>query len=270
MVSDAYDEVEAALAALEAAAEADFRPYLDAASTEYSVAHDALNEGVWLKKKARLTKAGKAAQAVYQGLPALHTPSDRRNKTDKMQNFFSSEAVDDAARPSPRLCRNAAGAWRPRVSRAFPPASHPRSHRRHSQTERYIDAVLAAEQRVKDTLIDLSDNLRSGGYVPCLALAAQFALVSRTWVSHAREMQRRCWTLPTLLPAEPAAVAKERSAAQHQALAQPGRGGERAERSPFAVSGLWPYWIERADAVPTSFDCDGIFLLTGEANADSP
>ena len=105
--------------------------------------------------------------------------------------------------------------------------------------DEYRRAVVATQHAVFDALRALSRRLVQEQLLVGLVGVSAFSL----WLRLAREHTLECyslrgWTLPQLVPAD----------------------------QPWQVEGLTPPWLERSGplaAVPNSFTCDGLFLLTG-------
>ena len=101
--------------------------------------------------------------------------------------------------------------------------------------ESYRRAAEAADEAVLGALRAAAAALEP--FLTSLVGAAELALYLRLVTEHTREAMRRGWCLPELLP----------------------------EGSPWRMRELTPPWMDRAGSgtVSNSFDCSGMFLLTG-------
>lgn len=101
------------------------------------------------------------------------------------------------------------------------------------------EACIATEAAVRKCLESLAHSLQP--YLSQLVGAVQFVTIVTALQGHVREACRRHWALPDI------SIRKEQKA------------------SPFAVKGLWPYWLEgsNTETVRNTFDLDGMVLLTG-------
>lgn len=102
----------------------------------------------------------------------------------------------------------------------------------------YISACDAACIEVSSVLVGLSKTLHDGGHLPAIVQASHANLVLSCAYFHACQANRLGWNVAEAF--EPSS--KEECAG--------------------LLKGVWPYWINKSDAVANSFDLSGIWLLT--------
>lgn len=101
------------------------------------------------------------------------------------------------------------------------------------------EACIAAQAAVRERLVSLAQTLQPN--LSQLVGAVQFVTIVTALQGHVREACRRRWALPDI------SIRKQQQA------------------KPFAVQGLWPYWLEgsNTETVKNTFDLEGMILLTG-------
>lgn len=100
---------------------------------------------------------------------------------------------------------------------------------------RYIDACDKARTEVGKMLSDLSETLCETGHLPAITQASHINLILTTVVNHASSANKAGWNMAKISE-------KETCAAR--------------------FNDLWPYWMDREDAVKNTFELNGLFLLT--------
>jgi len=110
----------------------------------------------------------------------------------------------------------------------------------------YRAATVALDDEVKHQLRELSRLLLP--YLRELSGCASMALVLGSLDHHAREVIRRSWTVPNLIDNPSSSPADHPHPPPH---------------SDFRVQGMWPYWLDRNQAIGNDLDLEAIVLLTG-------
>ncbi|KAK3264318.1 DNA mismatch repair ATPase msh1 [Cymbomonas tetramitiformis] len=248
LVTNSYDEVDAAFAELAAALESDLQPVVlevrarqegKAVRNKTEIVYDVHNNATWLKG----TKTA-LSTVIGDDTALLIHPKDRNGKSADTR--YSTWRVEEALFA-------------------------------------YRRAAYQAEQVVAEQLRCLAGRLE--GHLPELVGAAVFGMVVRALVGHVNEALRRRWTLPELGP-EPAtgeskfieeiaaselaavevASAEEFDEALVAAAAAASSGGsDSSGRGLWRVEGVWPYWMDgnAPSTVLNSVESDGMILLTG-------
>ncbi len=102
----------------------------------------------------------------------------------------------------------------------------------------YIAACDEACSEVASVLVQLSRTLHDGGHLPAIVQASHANLVLSCAYFHACQANRLGWNVAETF--EPT----------------------REKNSALSLKGVWPYWINKSNAVANSFDLSGIYLLT--------
>jgi DNA mismatch repair ATPase MutS len=102
----------------------------------------------------------------------------------------------------------------------------------------YIAACDAACKEVSSVLVQLSRTLHDGGHLPAIVQASHANLVLSCAYFHACQANRLGWNV-----AESFEPTHEKECA-------------------ISLKGVWPYWINKSNAVANSFGLSGIYLLT--------
>ena len=105
----------------------------------------------------------------------------------------------------------------------------------------YVEACSTACDEVTRALTVLSERICDEGHLPAIVQAAHFNLILSTASLHATKANKLGWSM-----------AKTYSRASEHALKN--KAGK--------FVGLWPYWMDKSEAISNSFDLDGIFFLT--------
>ena len=105
----------------------------------------------------------------------------------------------------------------------------------------YVEACNTACDEVTRALTVLSERICEEGHLPAIVQAAHFNLILSTASLHAAKANKLGWSM-----------AKTYSRTSEHPLKN--KAGK--------FVGLWPYWMDKSDAIPNSFDLDGIFFLT--------
>ena len=110
---------------------------------------------------------------------------------------------------------------------------------------KYIDACEAASNKVKQVLVELSETICDTGHLPALVQAAHTNLILSTAAHHASSSNALGWNMASLVD-------------------NPDLDGSNTNNENIAghFHELWPYWMDRSQAVVNSFSLDGLFLLT--------
>ena len=102
----------------------------------------------------------------------------------------------------------------------------------------YVSACESASNQVASALSQLSRHLSESGRLPIISQASHGNLVMSAAFHHSIESNRRGWNIGTM-------------------------SDEKDSGEPFInLKGVWPYWMNRAEAVPNSFDLSGMWMLT--------
>ena len=107
------------------------------------------------------------------------------------------------------------------------------------------DYVAACDEACKDVasiLTNLSQELYDEGHIPAIVQAAHANLILSTAFHHAQKANSLGWNLAEVYEAEDPNE-EHRNSAGH-------------------FEGVWPYWMDRSEAVPNSFEMKDLFLLT--------
>jgi len=102
----------------------------------------------------------------------------------------------------------------------------------------YIAASEAAKRDVSSVLLTLSQKLYDQGHIPAIVQASHANLILSSALYHAAKARSLGWNLVSI--SEP----------------------DSNEDSAGYLNGVWPYWIDRAEAVANSFQLNGMWLLT--------
>jgi len=100
----------------------------------------------------------------------------------------------------------------------------------------YIDACEKACNDVSQALSALSERLCSLGHIPTIVQSSHASLVLGSAYYHAVQINTNGWNKANVL--------------------KPG------DVSPAHFAELWPYWMKRREAVPNTFDLEGMWILT--------
>eukprot|EP00548_Thalassiothrix_antarctica_P007419 CAMPEP_0194140440 /NCGR_PEP_ID=MMETSP0152-20130528/9984_1 /TAXON_ID=1049557 /ORGANISM="Thalassiothrix antarctica, Strain L6-D1" /LENGTH=1402 /DNA_ID=CAMNT_0038838687 /DNA_START=399 /DNA_END=4607 /DNA_ORIENTATION=+ len=106
----------------------------------------------------------------------------------------------------------------------------------------YITACENAREDVETILRNLSRKLCDEGHLPAIVQASHLNLILATATQHTLKASRMGWS-PIQLVDNNAAV----------------DGNDTVSMS---LKGVWPYWMNKNNAVANTFDLDGMFLLT--------
>ena len=101
----------------------------------------------------------------------------------------------------------------------------------------YVDACENAKAEVSAVLTELSKTLHDEGHMPAIVQASHTNLVASAAFYHASKANILGWNLA--------------SSYDYDSRQSAGR-----------FVGLWPYWMDRREAVANSFDLDGMWILT--------
>ena len=104
----------------------------------------------------------------------------------------------------------------------------------------YKDACTSASNTIETILSQLAQTLQEKGHVPAIVQAGHLNLALSAAFHHAVKATQLDWHLAETI--EPTNDGNNNNAAQ--------------------FVNLWPYWMDRSQAVANSFDLNGLFLLT--------
>lgn len=99
----------------------------------------------------------------------------------------------------------------------------------------YVEACEKAQQEVEKVLTRLSWELVDNGHLPSIMQASHLNLILSTAAHHAASSNMKGWSTAVIEDDSPCAGHFE---------------------------GVWPYWMDRSESIPNSFDLNGLFLLT--------
>eukprot|EP00980_Cylindrotheca_fusiformis_P013449 scaffold3437_cov113-Cylindrotheca_fusiformis.AAC.16 len=101
----------------------------------------------------------------------------------------------------------------------------------------YVSACEGACESVSSVLSKLAQEIEEQGHIPAIVQAAHLNLVLSTAYHHAVKASKLKWNLATVVE----------------------DGGDDREMH---LVNVWPYWMDHSQAVPNTFDLNGLFLLT--------
>jgi MutS domain V/MutS domain I len=110
-----------------------------------------------------------------------------------------------------------------------------------SALSEYVEACEEACQAVTVALANLSHRLCDEGHLPAIIQAAHFNLILSTASHHAAKANTLGWSM-----------AKIYDRASEPTLTD----------TAGCFIGVWPYWMDKTEAISNSFNADGMFLLT--------
>ena len=99
----------------------------------------------------------------------------------------------------------------------------------------YVETCENARKEVEKVLTRLSWELVDNGHLPSIMQASHLNLILATAAHHAASSNMKGWSN--------AVIEDESTSAGH-------------------FEGVWPYWMDKSESIPNSFDLDGLFLLT--------
>lgn len=103
----------------------------------------------------------------------------------------------------------------------------------------YVEACENAKNVVSTVLVGLSQKLHDEGHMPAIVQASHMNLIVSTAFHHAAKANILGWNTATMY---------EKDTTGHECAAH--------------FVGLWPYWMDRSEAVSNSFNLDGMWILT--------
>lgn len=103
----------------------------------------------------------------------------------------------------------------------------------------YVNACETAQGAVSSALVELSRQLLEQGHIPAIVQAAHANLIVSSAFYHAAKARSLGWTQASVYELDES-------------------GGDSAGQ----LVDLWPYWMDRSEAVANSFDLNGMWLLT--------
>ena len=116
----------------------------------------------------------------------------------------------------------------------------------------YVEACSNARSEVERVLTTLSSDVISDGHLPAISQASHLNLVFSTAALHAANSNAKGWNVATVYDSP------ERDNQQHA----PHETGLDDPSSAGMFRNLWPYWMDRSQAVSNTFRLDGLFLIT--------
>ena len=99
----------------------------------------------------------------------------------------------------------------------------------------YVETCENARKEVEKVLTRLSWELVDNGHLPSIMQASHLNLILSTTAHHAASSNMKGWST--------AVIEDQSTSAGH-------------------FEGVWPYWMDRSESIPNSFDLNGLFLLT--------
>ncbi len=99
----------------------------------------------------------------------------------------------------------------------------------------YVETCEAAQREVEKVLTRLSWELVDNGHLPSIMQASHLNLILSTAAHHAASSNMKGWSTAVIEDDSPCAGHFE---------------------------GVWPYWMDKSESIPNSFDLNGLFLLT--------
>ena len=116
------------------------------------------------------------------------------------------------------------------------------TNRVQSAMSEYVAACDAACRSVTAVLTQLSQDLYDNGHIPAIVQASHSNLILSTAFHHAIKANTLGWNCATVYEAHDIREAQRDSAG--------------------FLNSVWPYWMDRSQAVPNTFDMKDLFLLT--------
>ncbi|CAJ1966258.1 unnamed protein product [Cylindrotheca closterium] len=108
--------------------------------------------------------------------------------------------------------------------------------------DEYIAACDQACEEVSTILSNLSKNIQEEGHIPAIVQASHLNLILSTAYHHAVKASKQKWNLAEVLDDT--------------------EESNIAETGTMHMKDVWPYWMPKTQAVPNTFDLNGLFLLT--------
>jgi hypothetical protein len=110
----------------------------------------------------------------------------------------------------------------------------------------YVSACDLACEEVSSILSNLARTLQEEGHIPAIVQSAHLNLVLSVAFHHAVKAKKNRWHLAdTMEPSD-----------------DNDNGNEQMTTTVPRLVNLWPYWMDRSQAVANTFDLNGLFLLT--------